>query len=129
MLHTVLNKSWKQHPIKQQLHGHLLAWFVRSEDEQDIFSTSGTSGGVMVSKLDKQTFTSEFESHWVPYPYHLMPASQQKKKNLSQLWYVWHMDSYTWTHQWWPTSKNLHSSALCWISFRGLPRMFTDRDE
>ena len=23
------------------------------------------------------------------------------------------MDSYTWTHQCWLTSKNLHSSALC----------------
>ena len=34
----------------------------------------GTSGGVMISKLDEQTFTSEFMSHWVP---HL-----SKKKNL-----------------------------------------------
>ena len=23
MLQTVLNKSWKQHPIKKQLYGHL----------------------------------------------------------------------------------------------------------
>ena len=23
MLRAILNKSWKQHPIKQQLHGHL----------------------------------------------------------------------------------------------------------
>ena len=33
----------------------------------------GASGGVMVSKLDKQTFTSEFESHWVPLSYGLVP--------------------------------------------------------
>ena len=26
----------------------------------------GTSGGVMVSKLEQQTYTSEFESRWVP---------------------------------------------------------------
>ena len=26
----------------------------------------GTSGGVMVSKVDKQTYTSEFDSHWRP---------------------------------------------------------------
>ena len=26
----------------------------------------GALDGVMVSKLDKQTFMSEFESHWVP---------------------------------------------------------------
>ena len=24
MLHAILNTSWKQHPTKQQLHGHLL---------------------------------------------------------------------------------------------------------
>ena len=33
----------------------------------------GASGGVMVSKLDKQTYTSEFESHWVPLSYGLVP--------------------------------------------------------
>ena len=26
----------------------------------------GTSGGVMFSKVDQQTYTSEFDSHWVP---------------------------------------------------------------
>ena len=26
----------------------------------------GTSGGVMVNKLDEQTFTSEFKSYWSP---------------------------------------------------------------
>ena len=31
------------------------------------------------------------------------------------------MDSYTWTHQCWPTSKDLHSYALCghWMLLRG----------
>ena len=33
----------------------------------------GASGGVMVSKLDEQTYTSEFESHWVPLSYGLVP--------------------------------------------------------
>ena len=27
----------------------------------------GTSDGLMVSKLNQQTFTNEFESHWVPH--------------------------------------------------------------
>ena len=27
-------------------------------------SRGGTSGGVIVSKVDKQTYTSEFDSHW-----------------------------------------------------------------
>ena len=34
--------------------------------------TRGTSGGVMVSKLDSQTYTSEFESHWVPHSFGLV---------------------------------------------------------
>ena len=29
----------------------------------------GTSGGVMVNKLDEQNFMSEFDSHWVPNSY------------------------------------------------------------
>ena len=33
----------------------------------------GASGGIMVSKLDKQTCMSEFESHWVPLSYGLVP--------------------------------------------------------
>ena len=39
----------------------------------------GASGGIMVSKLDKQTFKSEFESHWVPYSYGLVPHLSKKK--------------------------------------------------
>ena len=31
----------------------------------------GASGSVMVSKLDLQTYTSEFDSHWVPHSYGL----------------------------------------------------------
>ena len=30
---------------------------------------TGTSGGVMVNKLDKQTFTNEFDSHWMSHSY------------------------------------------------------------
>ena len=36
----------------------------------------------MVNKLDKQTYTSEFESHWVPHLYGLAP---HQNKNLSKL--------------------------------------------
>ena len=32
----------------------------------------GTSGGVMVSKLDSQNYTSEFESHWVSHSFGLV---------------------------------------------------------
>ena len=33
----------------------------------------GASGGVMVSKLDYQIFSSAFDSHCVPYSYDLVP--------------------------------------------------------
>ena len=33
----------------------------------------GSSGGVMASKLGKQTFLSEFVYHWVPHSYGLVP--------------------------------------------------------
>ena len=38
----------------------------------------GNSAGVMVSKLDEQTFTSEFEFHWVPPSFDFV--SYQSKK-------------------------------------------------
>ena len=42
-------------------------------------------GGVMVSKLDKQTYTSEFESHWVPHSFGLVP---HRSKELRKLLYI-----------------------------------------
>ena len=40
------------------------------------------------------------------------------------------MDSFTCTHQCWPTSKNLRSSALCrhWMPFRGLTEAMGEKD-
>ena len=40
------------------------------------------------------------------------------------------MDSYTWTQQYGPISKNLHSSALCrhWVQSRWLTRVMADKD-
>ena len=46
----------------------------------------GTSGGLTVSKLDYQTFTSEFESHWAPLSFGLVPhLSKELFKLLSIL--------------------------------------------
>ena len=39
MLYAVLNKSWKQHPTKQQLNGHLFHK-PSNKNEQDIQGTS-----------------------------------------------------------------------------------------
>ena len=39
----------------------------------------GASGDVMVSKLDKQTFTSDFESHYMLHLYDLVPRLCKKK--------------------------------------------------
>ena len=49
------------------------------------FVTAGASGGVMVSKLDKQTYTSEFESHWVPLSYGLVPHLSKKLNKISNV--------------------------------------------
>ena len=45
----------------------------------------GTSGGVMVSKLDWQAYMSEFESHWVPLSYGLVPHLSKKLSKLPPL--------------------------------------------
>ena len=42
----------------------------------------GTPGGVMVSKLDKQTFMSEFDSHWVSHSYDVVPHQRKKLSKL-----------------------------------------------
>ena len=42
----------------------------------------GASGSVMVSKLDLKTYTSEFESHWVPHSYGLVPHLSKKLSKL-----------------------------------------------
>ena len=41
-----------------------------------------TPGHVMVSKLDKQAFTSEFESHWMSHSFGFVP---HQSKMLSKL--------------------------------------------
>ena len=46
------------------------------------FSRLGTFGGVTVSKLDLQTYTSEFKSHWAPHSFGLVP---HRSKELCKL--------------------------------------------
>ena len=41
-----------------------------------------TSGDVTVSKRDKQTYTSEFESHWVPHSLGLVPNRSNELRKL-----------------------------------------------
>ena len=53
-----------------------------------------TSGGVMVSKLDKQTYTSEFESHWVPLSYGLVLHLSKKLCKLPHLWIKFNAESF-----------------------------------
>ena len=42
----------------------------------------GTSGSVMFSKVEQQTYTSEFESHWLPHSYVLGPHLSEKLSKL-----------------------------------------------
>ena len=39
----------------------------------------------MVSKLDQQTYTSESESHWVPFSYCLVPHLSKKLSKLLKI--------------------------------------------
>ena len=55
---------------------HIVKWTT------GIDTTKGTSGGVTVSKLDYQTYTSEFESHWAPHSFGLVP---QRSKELRKI--------------------------------------------
>ena len=43
----------------------------------------GASGGVMVCKLDLQTFINEFESHQVLLSYGLVPHLSKKKNRVN----------------------------------------------
>ena len=47
-----------------------------------VYAYEGASGSVTVSKLDLQTYTSEFESHWVPHSYGLVPHLSKKLSKL-----------------------------------------------
>ena len=42
----------------------------------------GTSGVVMVSKLDKQMYASEFESHWVRLSFGLLTHQSKELRKL-----------------------------------------------
>ena len=41
--------------------------------QESTYKSLATSGGVTVSKLDLQTYMSEFESHWAPHSFGLVP--------------------------------------------------------
>ena len=45
----------------------------------------GASGVVMFCNVDKQTYTSEFESHWVPHSYGLVPHLSKKLSKLQHI--------------------------------------------
>ena len=44
MLRAILNKSWNQHPTKQQLYGHLPPITKTIQDEPDMLDTAGEAG-------------------------------------------------------------------------------------
>ena len=44
MLHAVLNKSWEQHPTKQQLCSHLTPISQTIQDKQNLLGTGGEVG-------------------------------------------------------------------------------------
>ena len=70
-----------------------------------------TSDGVMVSKLDWQTFTSEFESHKMPHSYDLVPYISKKLCILLQ----WNLIWATW--KWKPLSFICLWKFVGWVWF------------
>ena len=59
-----------------------------------------TSSDEMVIRLGVQTFSSEFESHWVLYSFGLVPHPNKKLSKLLQIHTYTHsgMHTYTITH-------------------------------
>ena len=53
MLRAALNKSWKQHPTKKQLYGHLppITQTIRERSEQDTLDISGESSDELISDV------------------------------------------------------------------------------
>ena len=66
----------------------VLVWFVRHTTNNHP-SKVGALSGVMVSKPDKQTLTSEFESYWVPHSSSLVPHLSKKLSKLRPAWQDW----------------------------------------
>ena len=50
--------------------------------------TARTSGGVIVSKLDSQTYMSEFKSHVVLHPYGIVSHLNKKLSKLHPCFYL-----------------------------------------
>ena len=53
---------------------------------------------VMVSKLDLQTYTSEFESHWVPHSYGFVPHLSKKLCKLPYIYIYIYITTHTHTY-------------------------------
>ena len=67
------------------LHRRVHVWEFIKERRlcvRSYFPQQGTSGSVMVSKLDWQTCKSEFESHWVPHSIGLVPHRSKELRKL-----------------------------------------------
>ena len=66
-------------------------WLFNAKSSSNI--SIGACGGVMVSNLDLQIYTSEFESHWVPLSYGLVPHLSKKLSKLPlhtyQIYMIW----------------------------------------
>ena len=71
-------------------------WLYTKKDYQTLIWWS-TSGGAMVSMLDEQTYTSEFNSHWVPNSCCLVLHLSKKLSKLAWWSYHYHLPKFTCT--------------------------------
>ena len=59
MLRAILNKSWRQNPIKQQLYGHLPPITKTIKDEPNMQDTAGEAGTSSCSPMDPLTWPNK----------------------------------------------------------------------
>ena len=58
-----------------------------------VLYNQGISGCLMVNKVDEQTLTSDFKSHWVPHLYGLVPHLSKRLNKLLQFYITKNRDA------------------------------------
>ena len=115
MLRTILNKSWKQQPTKEQLYCHLPPMSKRIQVKQTRHAGhSWRCKDELISDVLLWTPTRPLTSHLTHHPSKTSKTcgTLLEMQGRTHKWRS-SMDPYTWTCQCWPISKNLFTSALC----------------
>ena len=115
MLHAILNKSWRQHPTKYQLYGHLPpitktiqvrrnrhvghCWRSRDELISDVLLWTPTYGRAKAGR-PARTYIQQLCEDTGCYPEDLPEAMNDRKKWRERVWDI-RASSTTWWWWWW----------------------------